>query len=98
MANHGRMRHRNGHKGSHETGVAEIQQLSEAQLQMLNRMISGYLQEKTSLEARIAVINKTLSDISGAYLAGLGFDQAMNIELATGKLTPVSEPVVGPGE
>ena len=76
---------------SRKNGQVETPCLSEAQLKLLNVMLSGYYQEKASLEARIAVINKTLSDISGAYLAGLGVTQTMNIDLVTGKLTPMTD-------
>ena len=72
-----------------ENGAHEVTNLSEAQLKLLNFMLSKYLQERTSLEARIAVINKTMEDIAGAYLAGLGITDTMNVDLATGKLTPV---------
>ena len=78
-------------------GTIELTELSAEKLKLLNFMLSGYYDEKATLEARIAVINKTLSDMSGAYLAGLGVVQTMNIDLATGKLTPVAEPVVGSG-
>lgn len=82
---------------SQENGAAEVTQLSEPQLKLLNFMLNNYLQERTSLEARIAVINKTMEDIAGAYLAGLGVSQTMHIDLATGGLTPLAQPVVGPG-
>ena len=76
-----------------ETGVSEVTPLSGAQLKLLKLMLGGYLQERTALEARVLVINKTLADIAGAYLAGLGFTQTMHVDLATGKLTPVGQPV-----
>ena len=79
-----------------ETGVSEVTNLSGAQLSQLNLMIGGYLQEKTTLEARIKVIDKTVADIAGAYLAGLGVTQTMNVDLATGKLTPVPDAPVVP--
>ena len=81
---------------SQTNGEAEVTNLSEAQLGMLNRMLSSYLQELTVIEARTAVINKTIADIAGAYLIGLGITQTMVVDLATGKLTPVDQPVAAP--
>ena len=73
-----------------ENGAAEITNLSEVQLKLLNAILSSYLQEKRTLEARIAVINKMISELAGAYLAGLGLNQNQDIDLVTGKLTPVA--------
>ena len=81
---------------SQTNGEAEVTNLSGAQLGMLNQMLSSYLQERAVIEARTAVINKTVADIAGAYLAGLGITQTMVVDLATGKLTPVPDAPVVP--
>ena len=68
-------------------------QLSRGQLRVLRTRLASYLSRLQEQEAQAEMTRKTINDITGAYLAGLGLPTESNVDLATGLLTPVESPV-----
>ena len=68
-------------------------QLSRGQLRVLRTRLASYLSRLQEQEAEAEMTRKTINDITGAYLAGLGLPTESNVDLATGLLTPVESPV-----
>ena len=65
-------------------------QLPKAQLDELTSLIQPYLQQIQQLEQKLAMLRGAANAIGGAYLRGLGIKEQVNIDLATGLLTPLA--------
>jgi hypothetical protein len=63
-------------------GRHEVLQLSETQRQQLQNLLGPYF-------AQLQATQKMLNDIAGAYLTGMGLSPDVNIDMATGVLTPM---------
>ena len=69
-------------------GVAQMMTLSKEQLLELQKIMNPYFAQVQQLEAQANAVRKTINDIAGAYLAGLGMPTDMSIDLATGGISP----------
>ena len=73
-------------------GSSEVSQLTQGQLAQLRKLITPYLVQMEALEKQANAARKTINDIAGAYLAGLGVPADLSVDLVTGDLTPVKVP------
>ena len=71
-------------------GVSESMKLSEVQLEVLRRLLAPSFGQLQQLEAQANIARQTINSILGAYLEGLGFSSELNVDLATGVLSPVT--------
>ena len=67
----------------------ELPNLSQDQLRVLRTRLASYLARFQGQQEQLEMTRKTINDITGAYLAGLGLPTESNVDLATGILTPV---------